>query len=126
MRDSVRQYGLLALKILAGLAFLAAGTAKLAGAGMMVDTFQALGLGQWFRYVTGVIEIAGAILLFVPGRQAYGGAILTVTMVGASLAHMVVLGADTMLPAILLGAITAVVTWAHREQLPWIGASGHA
>ena len=49
------------------LAFLAAGIAKLAGVQMMVDEFGMLGLGQWFRYATGVIEIGSAVLLWVPG-----------------------------------------------------------
>ncbi len=126
MTSNVQKYGLLALKILAGLAFLAAGLAKLAGAEMMVGTFDAVGVGQWFRYVTGAIEVGAAIVLFIPGIQAFGAALLTVTMVGATLAHIVVLGTDTMLPAIVLGLITAVITYAHRDQLPIIGATSDA
>jgi hypothetical protein len=38
------------------LMFLMAGS-KLAGVPPMVSLFDALGLGQWFRYVTGVIEV---------------------------------------------------------------------
>ena len=32
-----------------------------------VHFFARLGFGQWFRYVTGVIEIVGAVLVVVPG-----------------------------------------------------------
>ena len=60
---------------------------------MMVETFDAIGLGQWFRYLTGLIEVGGAVLLWVPRRQAWGAALLGATMIGAVLANLVVLGA---------------------------------
>lgn len=113
-------YGLWALKGLAGAAFLAAGLAKLAGAAMMVATFDAIGVGQWFRYLTGAIEVAGAVLLFVPGLQALGAGALAATMVGAILAHLLVLG-PSALPAAVLLAITATILWAHRAQPPGRG-----
>lgn len=116
--NNLTKYGLWALKILAGLAFAAAGIAKLAGAEMMVGTFDAIGVGQWFRYLTGIIEVGAAILLFIPGKQAYGAGLLTCTMVGAVLAHIFILGTDTMMPAIILGIFTAAITFAHRDQLP--------
>ena len=55
---------LITLWILSGLlalAFLGAGGAKLAGAAAMVEIFNNVGLGQWFRYFTGVLEVAGGI-----------------------------------------------------------------
>jgi len=121
MNNAVRKYGLWALKIIAGLAFLAAGLAKLAGAEMMVATFDAVGVGQWFRYVTGLIEVGAALVLFIPGIQAFGATLLTATMIGAALAHIVVLGTDTMLPSIVLGAFSAIIAYAHRDQLPIVG-----
>jgi len=121
MSPKIKTYGLWALKIIAALAFLAAGIAKLAGAAMMVGTFDAIGVGQWFRYVTGAIEVGAAILLFVPGKQAWGAGLLVCTMIGASLAHIMVLGADTMLPAVVLLVVTAIITYSHRDQLPVVG-----
>jgi len=41
---------------LAGM-FLLAGGSKLVGAPAMVTLFNAIGVGQWFRYVTGLIEV---------------------------------------------------------------------
>jgi putative oxidoreductase len=41
------------LQILTALAFLLAGTMKLVSAQEMVKTFDKIGVGQWFRYVTG-------------------------------------------------------------------------
>lgn len=117
MQGNVQKYGLLGLKVVAGLAFLAAGLAKLTGAEMMVGTFDAIGAGQWFRHVTGLIEVVAAILLFVPGRQAIGAGLLVCTMVGAILAHILVLGTDTMLPAVILLAISGLIAYTHRDQI---------
>jgi hypothetical protein len=35
--------------------------------------FDKIGLGQWFRYVTGSLEVVGALLLLVPRTSAIGG-----------------------------------------------------
>ena len=110
-------YALTGVKLLATIAFVAAGLAKLAGAEMMVATFDAVGLGQWFRYVTGAIEVGAAILLWVPGRQIIGAGLLVATMIGANLAHLVVLGTDTMLPALVLGVLAALIAYTHRDQI---------
>src|SRR6202048_4313449 len=55
--------GFWVLKILFGLMFIGAGCAKLYGPPAMIAEFDAVGLGQWFRYFTGALEIIGAILL---------------------------------------------------------------
>ncbi len=117
MSDNVKKYGLLGLKALTALAFLAAGLAKLAGVEMMVGTFEAIGVGQWFRYVTGIIEVGSAIALFVPGIQAFGALLLAATMIGATLAHLFILGPSAV-PAIVLGIASAIIAYAHRDQLP--------
>lgn len=109
------------LRALLTLAFVAAGGAKLLGVAMMVHTFDAIGVGQWFRYLTGIIEVGGAILLWLPGRQVMAAALLGATMVGAALAHLLVLGPSAM-PAAALGLICAAVIYLHRDQLKSIRA----
>ncbi len=112
----IGKYLPLAAKALLTLAFVAAGAAKLIGAEMMVATFDAIGWGQWFRYVTGVIEVGAAILLWVPGRQAIGAALLVATMICAIGFHLLVLG-PSALPAAVLGLLAAYVLYVHRGQL---------
>jgi uncharacterized membrane protein YphA (DoxX/SURF4 family) len=107
---------LLAIRGLLTAAFLAAGFAKLAGAEMMVATFDAVGLGQWFRHVTGLIQIGAAILLWVPGMQAMAAVTLLCTMIGAVIAHLTVLG-PSAIPATVLGVLAAVTLWANRGQV---------
>jgi len=116
MIATLRTHSLLILKILVALAFLAAGIAKLSGAPMMVAVFDAVGLGQWFRYLTGLIEITGAVLLFVPGRQSWGAGLLVATMTGAVIAHLTVIGPSAV-PALVLGLLSAVILVRHRDQI---------
>ena len=117
MNDKLKQYGLLVIRILIGLAFFGAGAAKLAAVEMMVASFEAIGLGQWFRYITGAIEVGSAILLFVPGKQAWGAGLLVCTMIGAVLAHLLILGPGSA-PAIILGFLSALVAYNYRDQIP--------
>lgn len=110
------KYALLAVKALLTLAFVAAGSAKLIGVDMMVQTFEAIGWGQWFRYLTGIIEVGAAILLWIKGREAIGAFLLTATMIAAVLFHLLVLGPSAV-PALVLGALAAFVLWQHKGQL---------
>lgn len=116
MNERVKHYGLLLIRILLALAFVAAGSAKLAGVEMMVVTYNTIGIGQWFRYLTGALEVGSAILLFVPGKQAWGAALLVCTMIGAVFAHVFILGPGAI-PAVVLGALSATVLFAYRRQL---------
>ena len=109
-------YLVLGVKALLTLAFLASGGAKLLGVEQMVVLYETIGVGQWFRYLTGLIEIGGAILLWLPGRQAAGAALLTATMIGAVIAHLTIIG-PSAIPAAILGLMSGFVLWSHRDQL---------
>ncbi|CAN7554390.1 DoxX family protein [Bosea sp. LjRoot9] len=111
-----RRIGLWSLKVLLAAVFLAAGVAKLAGVPMMVENFEHLGLGQWFRYVTGTLEVIGAVVILLPAFAAFGGVLLAAIMVGATLAHLFAIP-GSRIPAIVLFALSALVVLAHRDQL---------
>lgn len=108
MTPNIKRILNIAIKALLTLAFVAAGFAKLSGVDMMVATFDAIGFGQWFRYVTGAIEIGGAILLWVPRKAWIGAGLLTCTMICAVLAHLLILG-PSPLPAAVLGLLSAYI-----------------
>lgn len=114
----------LGLRILLTLAFIGAGGAKLAGVEMMVATFDQIGLGQGFRYLTGIVEIVGAGLLWLPRRQVIGAAVLGGTMVGAVLTHWLILGPSAV-PAIVLGLLCTAVLYVHRDQIPEVLDQGN-
>jgi uncharacterized membrane protein YphA (DoxX/SURF4 family) len=102
------------LQVLAAIAFLAAGGAKFAGVQQMVDSFNAIGIGQWFRYVTAAFEVVGAIALLTPRYSGFGAALLAWVMLCAAVTHLTVL-AGSPIPAIILLAITAYVA---SQRLP--------
>jgi len=104
-----------ALRALLGAVFLAAGGAKIAGLPMMVEIFDQIGLGQGFRYVTGFVEVVGAIGLFVPGMTLVAALWLGATMAGGILTHLLVLPTSPV-PAIVLFGLCAVLAWLHRDQ----------
>ena len=109
------------VRILLALAFVAAGLAKLAGVPQMVQVFDAIGFGQWFRYLTGVVEIVGAVLLLVPAAGFFGGLLLAATMVCAVATHLALIGGNPA-PAVVLGALAAFVAWRLRpDSLPVAG-----
>lgn len=81
-----------------------------------IDLFAKIGLGQWFRYFTGVSEVICAVLLMIPRTSAVGAALLACTMVGAILAHFFVLHEPAIvnfLPVAFL-LILIVVMWRRR------------
>jgi len=118
----MNRYFTLGVKTLLSLAFLSAGAAKLAGVEMMVGTFDAIGIGQWFRFVTGAIEVGAAILLWVPALTGLAAGLLTATMVGAVLAHVFIIG-PTAVPALVLGALSAFIAWQNRKDIPVLGSA---
>jgi putative oxidoreductase len=78
--------------------------------------FDAIGIGQWFRYVTGLIEVGSAIALLVPSFAVFGALALAATMVGAIVTHFFIVGGAPAMPAILLLGSAAVV-WTRRHQV---------
>ena len=98
------------------LMFLMAGGSKLAGAPAMVTLFDALGVGQWFRYVTGVIEVLSGLALLIPAVAVFGALLLIPTMIGAIIVNLFVVPASPVAPIVLL-LLAAVVAWARRDQL---------
>jgi putative oxidoreductase len=104
------------LQILLAVVFLGAGGAKLAGAAPMVQMYDLIGFGQWFRYATGFIEVGSAILLLVPSLAALGAVLLACTMVGAIIAHYTVLHMPATGPIVLL-CLAGVIAWLRRADL---------
>jgi putative oxidoreductase len=101
------------LSLLLALIFLSAGAMKLMSRPNMVQEFTQVGLGQWFRYFTGILEVAGAICILVPKLSRWGAVLLSAVMSGAVVAHLTALHTPATLPAILLVMVLAV-TWLRR------------
>jgi len=84
--------------------------------GEWVKFFAQVGVGQWFRYFTGIVEIAGAVLVVFPGGTRWGLALLALTMAAASLIHIFVIhqpGNIVITGSLCLGL--AFFWWAKRK-----------
>ena len=101
------------LSLLLALIFLSAGSMKLMSRPITVQEFAQVGLGQWFRYFTGILEVAGVICILVPPLSRWGAVLLSAVMSGAVVAHLTALHSPPTLPAVLLVMVLAV-TWLRR------------
>src|SRR5258708_231088 len=107
--------GLWILQIGAAGMFLMAGFAKLSGDPQMVGMFDAIGFGQWFRYLTASFEVLGAILLLVPRLSGLGALLLVGTMLGAVATHIFIIGGNP-LPATILLIVVGIIAWGRRQR----------
>ena len=75
------------IQIVSGLLFLAIGSMTVAGRKMFVENFRRFGYPQWFRIVTGSLEVLGGLGLLVgiwlPWLAALASTGLTLVMLGA-------------------------------------------
>jgi len=95
--------------------FLMVGFLKLSGNPQLVGLFKAIGLGQWFRYLTGTLEVGGAILLLIPRTSGLAALMLAGVMVGAVITHVVIVGGSPLVATILL-IVTGLVAWGRRQR----------
>jgi uncharacterized membrane protein YphA (DoxX/SURF4 family) len=112
----LKTVGFWVLKLVLATLFVLAGGAKLAGFPAMVEVFERVGFGQWFRYLTGVLEVSGAALLLWPSTTAFGALLLTIVSIGAFFAQLLVLHED-VIHTVVMVAIFAAIAWAYRDQL---------
>jgi putative oxidoreductase len=105
------------LRVLLGLVFVVAGVDKFVGP-MWVRVFNEIGFGQWFRYVTGIVEVLGGCLLLVPRATVVAVPLLVCTMAGALLVHLTVVGIGPATVAVSVFVAALVGLWLmHRRSL---------
>ena len=95
--------------------FLMVGFLKLSGNPQLVGLFKAIGLGQWFRYLTGSLEVGGAILLLIPRTSGLAALMLAGVMIGAVITHVFIVRGSPLAATILL-IVTGLVAWGRRQR----------
>jgi uncharacterized membrane protein YphA (DoxX/SURF4 family) len=105
------------LAVLLAVLFALVGISKLIGAPAMVKEFAQIGFGQWFRFVTGTLEVAGAVGLLIPRFRFWAALLIATIMIGATLINIWVLHVPPLarLTAVLM-ALALVVGWLRRPQ----------
>jgi putative oxidoreductase len=109
------------LSFILGAWFIGSGMTKLLGIESQVQNFQNWGYPDWFRILTGLLEVTAALLLIASilvGRLATIGALLLVCiMVGATYTRIVNNEpASTIVLPILLLALALLVAWFRRKE----------
>jgi putative oxidoreductase len=102
------------VQIVLGLLFLLIGSMTVAGMKMFVENFRRFGYPQWFRIVTGSLEVLGGIGLLIgiwlPWLAELASAGLTLVMLGAFLTELRTREPlQKMVLPIVLGALAIVV-----------------
>lgn len=103
-----------ALQGLTALVFLFFGASKFARhQAYWVQLFATIGIGQWFRYFTGALEVVCSILLVIPRTSAIAAILLACTMAGAILTHSFVLHEPPIVNfgPVALMLVLALVAW---------------
>ncbi len=90
--------------------FLSVGAAKFETNSMWVKLFDQIGFGAWFRYLTGILQVTGAVLVLVPRTFLIGIGILACTMAGATMVWVVRFGApgNAVIPGVILVALVII------------------
>jgi putative oxidoreductase len=105
------------LAIFLAVVFVFAGGVKLIGAPSMVTEFAQIGIGQWFRFVTGIVEVSGALGLLIPKFRFWAALQIAAVMVCATGVNLWVLHMPPLarLTAILM-VLALVLAWLRRPQ----------
>jgi putative oxidoreductase len=90
--------------------FVVGGLMKLGGAHTMVHMFAQIGAGQWFRYLIGSFELAGAIGVLVRALSGLTALGLTGLTAGATITNSFVLHTSPAIPLAFL-VISVLVAW---------------
>jgi uncharacterized membrane protein YphA (DoxX/SURF4 family) len=90
--------------------FLSVGASKFDADSYWIKLFNQIGWGDWFRYLTGILQVTGAVLVVVPRTFPIGIGMLACTMLGASAVWIVKFGApeNAIIPAAILVALVAI------------------
>ncbi len=103
------------LRVLMAALFLFAAAMKLTGQPAMVAEFDTVGLGQWFRYVTGLMELAGGVLVLIPRRSVLGAGLLLMVDAGAFVAQVAVLRMDWIHTVVIGALLVALIVMQRRN-----------
>ena len=104
------------VQVLLAVVMISAGLAKLTSVDSMVRMFQEIGLGQWLRVLVGALEVVAGVLMFSSVYSGIGAALILMTMAGALLTHLFLIGGNG-LPALVIGLLAALLLALKRSDV---------
>ncbi|WP_328401911.1 DoxX family protein [Streptomyces sp. NBC_00390] len=106
-----------ALQILLALFFAVASAApKLVAHSSATESFDRIGYGDWYMYLVGALELAGAIALVIPVLSGLSALALMGLMIGAFLTQVVVFDGQYAVTPVVFFVLLAVVARVRRRR----------
>lgn len=115
-RHRAANIALWVLQIVTALAILGAGASTVIGAAQAMAVFTALGTGDWFRYLTGVLEIAGAVGLLIPRLVGLAALALAALWLVAIATHVFLIGGNPA-AAVTFFILSTVIAGGRRDRI---------
>jgi uncharacterized membrane protein YphA (DoxX/SURF4 family) len=110
-QSRLRTVGKMLPRVGLALFFAAVGSTKFDGdpRGEWYQIFERIGVGQWLRYLTGIMQVGGAVLLLSRRTMTVGAAMLACTMAGAAFVDLFIMTSPVVIVPLLLLVIVIVV-----------------
>jgi putative oxidoreductase len=110
------------LQILLALIFTMTSIMSITGHKIQVENFVHLGLPQWFRVVTGWVQLIGVVVLVIglwyPSVAALAGLWMGATMLGGFATHIMAKDSiKQLLPALILAIIAIIIAIINLSSL---------
>lgn len=70
----------------------------------------------WFRWVTGVLELAAAVLILIPRVRFWGGLLTACIMIGAAITNIMAGLVDFLPVNVIIFVAAALVVWQSFRQ----------
>ncbi|MBE1612854.1 DoxX family protein [Actinopolymorpha pittospori] len=96
--------------------FLVSAFPKLIGHSSEAVIFDKIGFGDWFMYLTGALELAGAIGLLIPLLSGLAGLAYIGLMVGAFITQVTVMNGQNAATPVIVAVVVAVIAWGRRRN----------
>jgi uncharacterized membrane protein YphA (DoxX/SURF4 family) len=80
------------------------------------EGFDKIGYGDWFMYLIGTLELAGAIALVIPLLSGASALAFIGLMIGAFLYQVTVFDGEFWFTPVIIAAIMAFIAWGRRKQ----------
>ncbi|GAA4924720.1 DoxX-like protein [Stackebrandtia albiflava] len=119
-KGTARRIGHIGLWVLRGLAaavFLFSAFPKLTASPEAVAGFAQIGFAEWFIYLLGALEVAGALGLLIRPLSGLAALCLTLLMIGAVTTQIVAFGGMMVEFPAVTGVVTAVIAYGCRHSL---------
>ena len=89
---------------------------KLVAHSSAAESFDKIGFGDWFMYLTGGLELAGAIALVIPILSGLSALAFMGLMIGAFITQMTVFDGQYAITPVILFVIFGGIAWVRRNH----------